>query len=539
MSISLNQEQLLVKQELLDFIASSKKYHVLMGMAGTGKTTLITAALKELPNKIIVFSATTNKAVSVLKIMSPLKTNPGVSYSTIHKLLNIRRHINDEGQQRFIYIEGHDSSPIDNVDILIVDEASMVNRFMLDRLDFMTRGLKIKIIFVGDINQLPPINETKSSVFSKNFPISKLTKIERYKNDIVKYAGSIIGCGRIQYKDLNTEVTFTRDAKDWMALYCKDVANSIMLAYTNNSCNNHNRNARSVLFNTKDVYVVGEKIVFNSPYYDEGASRAETPNNIMKFHTSEMGIIKDIAKTVNGLAQLPINDILNLKIKMDKGVVVPATHELKPITKETCPICYDDVIDIMSQTRCGHLFCVSCIKLWLDKNKCCPMCRCELSGEYITLTSSKEASIILNELIAYTKHLQINTFTLHVAKTNDKFNLMGNVVIIDPCDKVKYTEIYDYINSRLTKLKTYLDGKHDAFNKTLMMRMWQFFYTNYIDLFADIGYGYCITVHKSQGSTYDNVYVDLKDIVTHNRNDTRECVYTAVTRASNILKILK
>ena len=30
-----------------------------------------------------------------------------------------------------------------------------------------------------------------------------------------------------------------------------------------------------------------------------------------------------------------------------------------------------------------------------------------------------------------------------------------------------------------------------------------------IDKFADISYGYCITTHKSQGSTFSNIYVDI------------------------------
>ena len=529
MSITLNPEQQIVKQELLDFLKSSHKYHVLMGSAGTGKTTLITEALKDISNKKIIFSATTNKAVAVLKICSLLK-NPRISYKTIHKLLNVRRQIDSDGRQQFTYMDV-DYSSIDDVDIVIVDEASMMNRYMLDQLDNATRGLKIKIIFVGDINQLPPINENKSSVFSRGYPISKLTTIERYKNDIVKYAGSIIGQGRVQYKELGDEVVFMKDKKEWLALYCRDVENSIILAYTNSTCRNYNYSVRKNLFDTNEKYVVSDKIVFNSPYSDDG-----NIGDITRFFTSEMVIIKSITKTVHSFQQLPMDNILNLKIKMDKEILVSAIKEIKPIDKEMCPICYDDVIDIMSQTRCGHLFCISCIKLWMEKNNCCPMCRCELNDDKLTIKSSPEASVILNELIAYTAHLQIKTMVLRVTKPN---GLLGNIVVVDPDDEPRYSEIYDYIESRLKKLKQYLDGKHDKFNRIIMLRIWQFFYKYYIDLFADIGYGYCITVHKSQGSTYDNVYVDLKDIVRNNRNDAKECVYTAVTRAADTLKILK
>ena len=72
-----------------------------------------------------------------------------------------------------------------------------------------------------------------------------------------------------------------------------------------------------------------------------------------------------------------------------------------------------------------------------------------------------------------------------------------------------------------------------------MLKLWKFVYNNYIDIFADIDYGYCITVHKSQGSTFSNVFLDLNNIVKHNFSDKRQCVYTGITRASKKLNILK
>jgi len=55
-------------------------------------------------------------------------------------------------------------------------------------------------------------------------------------------------------------------------------------------------------------------------------------------------------------------------------------------------------------------------------------------------------------------------------------------------------------------------------------------------MFAEIDYSYAITSHKSQGSTYDNVIVDLKDIygvgATSAKSKSRS-TYTALTRAKN------
>ena len=68
-------------------------------------------------------------------------------------------------------------------------------------------------------------------------------------------------------------------------------------------------------------------------------------------------------------------------------------------------------------------------------------------------------------------------------------------------------------------------------------KLWEFYYYQIIDMFADISYGYCITVHKSQGSTYNNVFVDVSNIVQYNDNQIKNCLYTAITRASNNLEI--
>ena len=71
-------------------------------------------------------------------------------------------------------------------------------------------------------------------------------------------------------------------------------------------------------------------------------------------------------------------------------------------------------------------------------------------------------------------------------------------------------------------------------NRFILKRFWEYYYLNYIDYFADISYGYCITVHKSQGSTFNKVYIDAKNILEYNRKGyiNYKCLYTAITRAS-------
>lgn len=50
--------------------------------------------------------------------------------------------------------------------------------------------------------------------------------------------------------------------------------------------------------------------------------------------------------------------------------------------------------------------------------------------------------------------------------------------------------------------------------------------------FVKFKYGYAMSVHKSQGSTFENVIIDLKD-VSKNHSEFNRMLYTAITRASN------
>ena len=54
--------------------------------------------------------------------------------------------------------------------------------------------------------------------------------------------------------------------------------------------------------------------------------------------------------------------------------------------------------------------------------------------------------------------------------------------------------------------------------------------------FAQIKYAYAITAHRAQGSTYENVFVDVNDILANsNSKEAKRCLYVAVTRPTTRL----
>lgn len=69
-------------------------------------------------------------------------------------------------------------------------------------------------------------------------------------------------------------------------------------------------------------------------------------------------------------------------------------------------------------------------------------------------------------------------------------------------------------------------------------RMWKTFW-EFHESFHYIAPAYSLTVHKSQGSTYDEVIIDYKDILSNrNHEESLRCLYVAVTRAKNTVWLL-
>lgn len=64
-------------------------------------------------------------------------------------------------------------------------------------------------------------------------------------------------------------------------------------------------------------------------------------------------------------------------------------------------------------------------------------------------------------------------------------------------------------------------------------------YYKFMERYAHVKYSYAMTIHKSQGSTYDHAIVDLQDIMYNRKTEERNRIlYTAVTRPKYTLKII-
>lgn len=70
--------------------------------------------------------------------------------------------------------------------------------------------------------------------------------------------------------------------------------------------------------------------------------------------------------------------------------------------------------------------------------------------------------------------------------------------------------------------------------------LWKYYY-RFAEAFTAVQPAYALTVHKSQGSTYTDVFLDINDITTNSRRDlkmTNRLAYVGVSRAQRSLNLL-
>lgn len=141
---------------LVEQISSKEQYPevVLSGRAGTGKT----FALKFLQRMFEDRGFTTSSTAPTHKAAQVLRQKTGRKVSTLARFLNIRpyRH---EGKEVFRPVFTLEE---EEVDIVIIDEASMVSYEYIEYLrEKMGRGKLRGVVYCGDRYQLPPILSNK------------------------------------------------------------------------------------------------------------------------------------------------------------------------------------------------------------------------------------------------------------------------------------------------------------------------------------------------------------------------------------------
>lgn len=192
----LSEDQQAAYDEIVQFLLDpNQPVMVLEGYAGTGKSTLISKFLNDIPkiskvNSIldpdsenkwdIVLTATTNKAAEALEHISNRQV------ITVYSLFGLIPMKNFQTNKTTL-IRKNNVEWVTNK-IIVIDEASFVDSELLD---LIFRGAdNCKILFIGDPSQLLMPTTVRPPVFSSGFPTAKLTKVVRQAegNPIIELA---------------------------------------------------------------------------------------------------------------------------------------------------------------------------------------------------------------------------------------------------------------------------------------------------------------------------------------------------------------
>jgi len=434
--IVLNEGQTLAVNKMVKFFHDpNQKFFLLTGKGGVGKSTCIQTAVRQMMSESakelkVCMTAPTNKATKVIREMAA-EAGLNVESKTLYALLGLVLDNNDEIR----YAKKMKDGSLEDFDLVIVDEVSVVQKALMAHLDSAVANSKTSVIMMGDKAQLPPVKESVSSVFDADMPKMELTQIMRQAegNPILELAQSIRDCQadprltpiyQTSVNSLTGEGIYTMGAEEWIGYvkenFNSDEARSVpnafrCLAYTNKRVNSLNKMIRHmVIGETETPFIIGERVLTRKPIEDSCS--------FDRLHTDSEAEVIDI---------------------------VECSHPLFESTSNQ-------------------------FKVWAMT----------LKGDDMTI---------------------VECFLLHQDSKRD-------------------------YNTHLNTLgKMAREGS----------RPWKNFW-DFKGAFADLQSVYAMTVHRSQGSTYNNVFVDMRDVYRNpKRLERLQLEYVAVSRASETLVILE
>lgn len=187
-TITLNSQQEAAVNNIFEWYHSGDKLFRLSGFAGTGKTTITKHVIAKLQEQSVLgrsmricVAAPTHKAVKVIHRATDF---PG---HTLARLLGMSADIGiEEFDPEKPEFKQKKPPIIGDYDLVILDEISMVNTPLFEViLKEVKKSSTVRVIFLGDSFQTPPIGEAISPVFTSHAITwaSELTQVERQDDD--------------------------------------------------------------------------------------------------------------------------------------------------------------------------------------------------------------------------------------------------------------------------------------------------------------------------------------------------------------------
>ena len=319
-SIQLNDQQKEAVDLIIKFVSSSTDCFILEGSAGTGKTTLVKDLIGKLNEQkhIAYLMAPTGRSARILNSKTNIPTK--TIHAHIYALDKIQVNDDATNPEQPGYADSNDSAhrfyfPLKGGEpqsaLFIVDESSMIGdledkgdlvqfgsgKLLSDLIQYARigryghlAGERVKILFIGDPAQLPPVGEIHSPALSKDYLTDEfnvvvtgfnLSKVMRQAeggeilNQATKLRDSIIEkkFNRFSLSGDGTEIqdVSTQDAINSAIESIKDKTSVALITYTNRQALTLNQSIRERLYGKRDLPMqVGDLLLVNknSPLYD-------------------------------------------------------------------------------------------------------------------------------------------------------------------------------------------------------------------------------------------------------------------------------
>ena len=165
----------------LQFINQTHRSIFLTGKAGTGKTTLLKEIIQSTHKNVVVVAPTGIAALNACGVtIHSMFQLPFGGFIPDFIAPNFSDFVKFESKNtlvRHFKMSGLKKSVIKNMELLIIDEVSMLRADLLDAMDFMMQTVRknkipfggVQVLFIGDLLQLPPVIREEEWRTLKNY----------------------------------------------------------------------------------------------------------------------------------------------------------------------------------------------------------------------------------------------------------------------------------------------------------------------------------------------------------------------------------
>jgi tRNA A37 threonylcarbamoyladenosine biosynthesis protein TsaE len=255
--IDFTDEQIKVLCDIQDFLKiEGYKAFLLNGNSGTGKTTIAENIIRYSRAMIL---APTNAALQRLR--DKITDYDKDRFKTLHSLLYGEPDVDGNFTV---------SANIEVAGVYIVDEASMIDKKLLDDLISHAKQYKSKLIFLGDDFQLEPVGEdpklfvNKDNMYFDANHVFKIENVRRSRGDILKVATHLRTHKNGEILNINSEeFKVVPNIQNYIDCAIESGEDHIILVATNNTRVRTNAYVRMKLypFVHTDVLNENEKVI--------------------------------------------------------------------------------------------------------------------------------------------------------------------------------------------------------------------------------------------------------------------------------------